>query len=93
MAAEFWALSPRQLVELVRRRRTAERVRDYRAGTIAAVVAETRRDGKKRPKPYTWLDFFPQHRSRQAWQDQLAIVEMLNAIFGGRDLRQKGAAG
>jgi len=61
---------------------------DHRAGTIAAVVANVHK--KKGTTSYKATDFFPPYQPRvQEWQDQLRIVEMLNQVFGGKDLRQK----
>lgn len=61
---------------------------DHRAGIIAATLANTFK--KKSAKRYTPADFFPDYAPRrQTWQEQLAIVEALNAAFGGRDLRKK----
>lgn len=34
-------------------------------------------------------DYMPKiKRSKQTWQEQLTLVEMLNAAFGGEDLRK-----
>jgi hypothetical protein len=66
---------------------------DLRSGTIAAVVANTARDPKKRRRPYKASDFM--HRfdqepgeERPRWEAQLALVEQLNVAFGGRDERK-----
>lgn len=65
---------------------------DLRAGIIAATIANANRNPKKRPRPFTPADFMPKVNQRpqkvQSWQEQLKIVEMLNAAFGGRDLRK-----
>lgn len=43
---------------------------------------------KKGAKKYKPADFMPRFRQRQqSWQEQLRMVEQLNAKFGGRDLR------
>jgi hypothetical protein len=64
---------------------------DQRAGTIASAVVNVHQ--KKGSRPLDWRDFFPPYvRKAQGWQEQLAIVEMLNAAFGGDDLRQTKSA-
>lgn len=61
---------------------------DQRAGVIAATIANTFK--KKSATRYKPADFFPDYQpKRQSWQEQLMIVEALNAAFGGRDLRKK----
>lgn len=61
---------------------------DHRAGIVAATIANVFK--KKSATNITPADFFPEFNpGRQNWQEQLEIVEMLNAAFGGRDLRVK----
>ena len=64
---------------------------DLRAGIVASTVANFLRDAKKRRKPYRAGDFMPhfgaRRRESQTWQQQLHLIEMLNAALGGRDLR------
>lgn len=85
--AQFAALTDRLALERERA--------DYRAGVIAATLANVHRSSRARP--YRPEDFFHlpsrQGGGRKGWQQHLALVEMLNAAFGGRDLRKKGAAG
>lgn len=71
---------------------------DLRSGIIASTVANTARDPKKRRKPYSADEFMPHFLTEQPedpeipqWQKQLVIVEMLNAAFGGKDLRKGNA--
>jgi len=63
---------------------------DMRAGTIAATIANTQRT-KKHQKVWQWDDLIPQPEKRirepQTMEQQLQIVEGLNAAFGGLDLR------
>lgn len=61
---------------------------DHRFGVVAATIASVfKKKSAKRIKP---ADFFPEYAPRrQDWQEQLQIVEVLNAAFGGRDLRNK----
>lgn len=63
---------------------------DLRAAIIASVVANTARDPKRRRRAFKPEEFMPRFgRQQQTWEQQLSIVEMLNAAFGGRDLRVK----
>jgi len=63
---------------------------DLRAGIVAATVANTARDPRKRARPFAARDFMPRFgRRRQTWQEQLRIVEHWNRLLGGRDLRKK----
>ena len=67
-----------------------EKRADLRAAVVAAAVANTARDPKKRKKPFTPADFMPRFerkRERQSWEEQLRMVEMFNVALGGRDLR------
>lgn len=67
---------------------------DYQAAQVAQVIANVNRDTKKRKKPYPVEDFLlewedPEEPAKgQPWKEQLRIVEMLNAAFGGRDERK-----
>lgn len=68
---------------------------DLRAGIISAQIANAFRDSKKHSKPFTPADFMPdfdkvkKKKERQTPEQQLQIVEMLNAAFGGADLRKE----
>jgi uncharacterized protein YbaP (TraB family) len=61
------------------------------AAMIASTVANCHRDPKRRP--YKLEEFLPDFdgekpkKKQQTWQEQLAVVEALNAAFGGKDLR------
>lgn len=71
-----------------------------RAGTIAAVTANTMRDPDQRSEPYQATDFMPviggddeEAQEPGTWvdmdvEDQVSFIEILNAAFGGTDLRQ-----
>ena len=67
---------------------------DFRSGTIASVIANVNRSGDS--KPLTPTDFFPSLKDymgtskQQTWQNQLEIVKMLNAAFGGRQINKSG---
>jgi len=62
---------------------------DLRAGIVASVIANVNRDPKRRSRPYRPEDFMPRRRERKTGKEMLKIVEMLNAMFGGKDLREK----
>lgn len=66
---------------------------DLRAGIVASTVANTARDPKTQRDPFTPQEFMPKFESKEATEQtpeqMLAIVEMLNAAFGGQDLRPK----
>lgn len=63
---------------------------DWRAGIVASTVANTARDPKVQREPFTPQEFMPKFEketTEQTPEQMLAIVEMLNAAFGGQDLR------
>lgn len=63
---------------------------DLRMAILASLIANANRDKKKRKKAFDPKDFIPQFgKEAQTPEQQLAIVEMLNAMFGGTDNRQK----
>lgn len=69
-----------------------DRRADLRAAIVASTVANAHRNPKKRRRAYSPEDFMPKfgrRKKRSSWQTQLQTVEMLNAAFGGRDLRKK----
>jgi hypothetical protein len=65
---------------------------DLRSGMIAAVIAETNRDKKKRRKPYTPQEFMPQFDrpppKPQTPEEQAAILRMWVEVLGGDDRTQ-----
>ena len=91
MAEMLSRISSRELLEwkiLYGLELMGEERADYRAGIVAATVANSTRDSKKHRKPYRPQDFMPYlEKPRQSWQDQLRIVEQLNAAFNGLDQR------
>ncbi len=63
---------------------------DLRAAIVASTVANTARDPKTQRDPFTPQEFMPKFEketTEQTPEQMLAIVEMLNAAFGGKDLR------
>jgi hypothetical protein len=74
---------------------------DLRAGIVAATIANVNRDAKRRKKPFRPQDFMPSFGKRVERAEApeevpemrrsrrlLAIVENLNAAFGGKDIRR-----
>jgi hypothetical protein len=65
---------------------------DLRSGMIAAVIAETNRDKKKRRKPYAPKEFMPQFDrpppKPQTPEEQAAILRMWVQALGGDDRTQ-----
>ena len=65
-------------------------------GLVAATVVNVnRKKGRRAIKPIdmypSWDQEFEKRHKKQSWQDQLTIVEMLNAAVGGKDLRGQRA--
>lgn len=81
-------VSSGELTEWLAYERVAGPVGPARGDTQAAIVASTIANvnaGKGRR--FTPKDFIPpwDAEAAQSWQDQLAIVKQLNAMFGGAD--------
>jgi len=66
-------------------------VEDWRAGLIAATIANANRDPKKRRKPYEPQDFMPRYEKpqveEQSWEEQARILEMWSRVLQARDGR------
>ena len=66
---------------------------DLAAALVASVLANIHRDPKRRRQPYTVEDFLPQYDRpaprRQTPEETVELVAMLNAMFGGQDLRAR----
>jgi hypothetical protein len=75
-----------QFDALLRRQFAEEKWQNYRAGVIASTIANI---FCKLSKPIQPLDFFEAKEYKQTPADHLKIIELLNAGFGGRDLRKK----
>jgi hypothetical protein len=93
---EFWRLVPRQYAALLKRRREVNRRADLRAGIVAAVIANAHRG--KDSQPFRPKDFMvdppPAAAPRpQTPAEMLAMVETLNALFGGEDRRGRPEEG
>lgn len=85
---DFWELTPGQLDLLAKRHNSVESARneraDYRSALICSVIANVNRG--KGQKPFKVQDFMPQEsgpKKNQTPEEQLTIVKMLNAAFGG----------
>ena len=61
---------------------------DLGAAIVASVIANVHR-GEQQP-PFAPADFLPNFDppQEQTYEDQIALVEILNAAFGGTDERQ-----
>ena len=66
-------------------------VEDWRAGLIAATIANANRDPKKRRKLYEPQDFMPRYEKpqveEQSWEEQARILEMWSRVLQARDGR------
>ncbi len=60
-------------------------VEDWRAGLVAATIANANRDPKRRRKPYEPQDFMPRRdrppKVEQTWEEQARILEMWARAF------------
>lgn len=91
----FWQLTPAELCIEIEAWNQRQQIEDYRVGLLCAVIAEPNRDSKKHKQPFTPQDFMPVQGNgesktthKQDWQEQLSIVEKLNQILDGEDLRR-----
>lgn len=58
------------------------------AGIVAATIANANRNPKKQRKAFSFADFILKFTVKKKTPEQmLQVVEMLNAAFGGKDLR------
>lgn len=58
---------------------------DLRAGIIASLIANVNRDAKKKPQPFTPVDFMPFAKEPERPQtpaDHLALMKIINAAQG-----------
>lgn len=83
-------MTPRELRLTFDAYRHQQEKADFRAGVVAATIANVNRDPKKRKRPYRPQDFLPRYgRSVQTSAQQLRVIELLNAALGGEDKRRK----
>lgn len=59
---------------------------DLRAGIVASTVANANRTKGKAYKPQDFMPKF-ERRGPRSWQEMMATVERMNALFGGKDER------
>ena len=88
---DFWRLTLAQIKALITRYEQRREREDFRAGLAAAVVVNALSDGKDK-KPVQPLDFFQLAEQPKPVppSDMIALVERMNASFGGKALRAKG---
>ena len=95
--AEFWTLHPGDFNHLVKRWEVNELRKELPLAQISMILVNQSRDTKKHPQPISIDEFLivnrqpakqatPESQEAQA-NAMLAYVEMLNAQFGGADLR------
>jgi len=82
---DFWDLTLKDLVALIDRYKSNEEWLNYRTALISAIVANTARDPKRKPAPYTPDDFMPTGRKpkTQTPEQMFEQVKLLNVMFGG----------
>lgn len=57
----FWDLTPAQFNALSDRFDSANRRQDFRFANLISVLANIHRDEKRKPEPFTALDFMPRY--------------------------------
>lgn len=71
----------------VEKRKQEDKAKNIRAGIIAAAIYEVNRNPKKRKKPYTWEDFFPekpQPKPKQTPEQIKSICKSICKTLGGK---------
>jgi len=89
-------MSPKEFNALLSRWNLEQERRDLRSGILAAIVANMFLKKGRRPfKPVDFMAHKGEHSGvvggepiKVPWQKQLKIVERLNAMLHGRDLRR-----
>jgi len=77
-------LTPAEFSRILSGYSRSEKQKWYRFGMLAAVVANCHRGEKTKPfKPEDFMPVPEKKKVRQAWEDQLEQVKMLNVAFGG----------
>lgn len=88
--AEFWRMTPRLLDALLDRHQDAQRMIDFRFGMIAMFIHNS---NCEKGAEKSIEDLYPSLKSAnapaQSVDEQLALVEHLNLLFGGEDLRPR----
>lgn len=62
---EFWRLTPAQFHALGKRFDADRKHQDLGFGIVTAMIANTHRDPKQRPKPFTAEDFMPVYETKK----------------------------
>jgi flagellar basal body rod protein FlgB len=82
----FWSLTPYEFSKLVEYFKMNEKVKDYRAGIIATMIANANRDAKKKKTPYKPSDFFPslleKQKEEKSPEEMLRIAETITKLLG-----------
>lgn len=91
---QFWRLYPKIFGHLLTALERKQRRDMVGHAMVSSVLAEIHRDRKARTTPFSITDFLPKDpdevkepEPEQTWTDQLAFAQMLNEMFGGKDLR------
>ncbi|MFA6364742.1 hypothetical protein [Methanoregula sp.] len=88
--AEFWDSTPAEFIPYIRERikwkEEQDKMENFRAGTIAAVIANVNRDKKRRATPYKAYDFFPSlgsgsSQAAQPQQDRLGAAQKIYNVM------------
>jgi len=87
---QFWALTFKEYHALIQRWQTEQDIQFLNSGIIASTIANVSLT-KKRSRRFQPKDFIPERPKTyaQAGRHQVATIERLNAMFGGKDLRGK----
>ena len=82
--SDFWDLSLVEFMFLLDRMRIRENREDWRAGMVAAVIANVNRDSAKKRDPFKPADFMPRAGpSYQTPEQMLAVVKTLQLLYEG----------
>ena len=84
--ADFWGLSARDFMRLVKRFEAKIERDSYNVAIIISAIYNTVRNEKKRSNPYTPEDFLPKKKKTQ--QELLNQAKSLNEMFSGMDSRK-----
>ena len=88
---EFWSLTPVQFNALSGRYAQQQDWLNYRAGLIAAVIANVNRDPKKRRDPFTPQDFIQRTETEKPVPENLQDkIRRINAAMGGSEIKKNG---
>jgi hypothetical protein len=82
---EFWHLTMVEFSALVERHKEEQHGMYYRAAMVCSLIAETNRDKKKHPKPFTPDDFMPKAKKSRRMSDAKMsdALGVINSLLGG----------